>query len=151
MEDLTVGSSGQRQRIPTLLQELVDKGALMLVGDEYRLQTRESMQWDTDYRRILTRILADGGRLAADRDTEIRAAVGALLKGVTLTQGVSRTPRKFDSYVGADEPPTSGGNVPVWVRDGWSVSERVVREETRIAGLDSPVVTVFLPNYEGRL
>jgi len=148
VEDLTAGSSGLRQRIPTLLQELVDKGALMLVGDEYRLQTRESMQWDTDYRRILTRILADGGRLAADRDTEIRAAVGALLKGVTLTQGVSRTPRKFDSYVGADEPPTSGGNVPVWVRDGWSVSERVVREETRIAGLDSPVVTVFLPNYE---
>ena len=66
VEDLPAGSAGLRQRIPGLLQELVDAATLMLVGEEYRLQTRESAEWETDFRRRLGRLLADDGRLAGD-------------------------------------------------------------------------------------
>ncbi len=153
VEDLTAGSATLRQRIPALLQSLVDSGMLMLVEGEYRLQTRESREWEDDYRRAHTRIAADPGRIAADRETELRAAITAALKGLTSTQGASRTARKHELFFGAEAPPIGakagvGGSVPVWVRDGWSVSERVVRDEARLDGVDNPVVTVYLPNHD---
>src|SRR3989442_7252753 len=47
VEDVTDSNANAtlRQRIPQLLQGLVDAGTLMLVGEEYRLQTRESAEW----------------------------------------------------------------------------------------------------------
>jgi hypothetical protein len=38
--------------------------------------------------------------------------------------------------------------VPVWVRDEWSVSEKTVREDAQIAGVDSPIVFIFLPQQD---
>ena len=52
VEDLTAGSAALRQRIPSLLQALVEDGLLMLVGGEYRLQTRESAEWERDRRAL---------------------------------------------------------------------------------------------------
>ena len=45
-------------------------------------------------------------------------------------------------------PSTNTGNVPVWVRDEWAVSERIVREDAQAAGVDSPIVFVFLPQQD---
>jgi hypothetical protein len=59
VQDLTSTSATLRQKVPVVLQELVDAGTLMLVDDEYRLQTRESAEWETDYRARYARILAD--------------------------------------------------------------------------------------------
>ena len=153
VEDLLAGSASLRQQVPTLLRNLVDTGMLMLVEGEYRLQTRESREWEGEYRRAYARIAADPGRVAADRETELRAAIGAALKGMALTQGSSRTARKYDLFFGAEAPPIgakagAGGAVPVWVRDGWSVSERVARDEARLEGTDNPIVTVYLPNHD---
>ena len=37
-------------------------------------------------------------------------------------------------------------DLSVWVRDEWSgVSEKTVREDAQVAGVESPVVFVFLP------
>jgi hypothetical protein len=146
--DLPAGSAGLRQRIPALLQELVDDSKLLQVGEEYRLQTRESAVWDQDYRQRLVRISSDDNRIASDRTDELRAAMHSDLKGITLTQGVSRTPRKHALHFGLDEPPTNTGVVPIWVRDEWSVSEKGVREEAQAAGMDSPIVFVFLPRRD---
>ncbi len=142
--DLPASSAGLRQRIPGLLQQLVDESKLLQVGEEYRLQTRESALWDQDYRQRLARIRSDDNRIASDRTDELRAAMHSALKGTTLTQGVSKTPRKYALHFGLDEPPTNTGVVPVWVRDEWSVSEKAVREEAQAAGIDSPIVFVFL-------
>lgn len=146
--DLPAGSAGLRQRIPALLQGLVEDSKLLQVGEEYRLQTRESALWDQDYRQRLARISSDDHRIASDRTDELRAAMHAALKGITLTHGVSRTPRKFALHFGLDAPPTNTGAVPVWVRDEWSVSEKAVREDAQAAGMDSPIVHVFLPRRD---
>jgi len=148
VEDLTAGSAALRQRIPGLLKELVDAGTLMLVGDEYRLQTHESAEWEGDYRKRFARIRADDSRIASDRSTELRTAAAAALKGITLTQGITKTPRKFELYFGLDEPRADTPSVPVWIRDEWTVSEKVVREEAQSAGTESPVVLVLLPRRE---
>ncbi len=120
----------------------------MLVGDEYRLQTRESAEWEADYRNRYARILADESRIASDRATEFRNAISLALKGITLTQGASKTPRKFETQFSADLPTVSTGAVPVWIRDEWSVSDKTVRDEAQRVGIESPVVFVFLPKQE---
>ena len=137
-----------RQSLSQLLQGLVEAGTLMQVGDEYRLQTRESAEWETDFQRRRIRIRADDSRIASDRANEFRSAVTAALKGITLTQGLSKTPRKYDTHFGPDAPPMNTGNVPVWIRDEWSVSEKTVREDAQVAGVDSPIVFLFLPQQE---
>src|SRR5438128_2383227 len=63
-----------RQRIPQLLQDLVDSNTLMQVGDEYRLQTRESAEWETDFQRRRAHIKADDSRIASDRSTAFQSA-----------------------------------------------------------------------------
>jgi len=146
--DLPAGSAGLRQRIPGLLQELIDGSKLLQVGQEYRLQTRESAVWDQDYRQRLARISSDDHRIASDRTDELRAVMNSVLKPITLAHGVSKTPRRQALHFGLDAPPAGTGAVPVWVRDEWSVSEKGVREEAQAAGMDSPVVHVFLPRRD---
>jgi len=148
VQDLPAGSASLRQRIPVLLQDLVEAGTLMLIGDEYRLQTPEGAEWEGDYRRRYARIRADDSRIASDRTTELRNATAAALKGITLTQGTTKTPRKFDLHFGIEAPKADTGAVPVWVRDEWSVSEKTVREEAQAAGTESPIVFVLLPRRE---
>ncbi|MCC6192471.1 MAG: BREX system P-loop protein BrxC [Anaerolineales bacterium] len=143
--DLPAGSAALRQRIPGLLQDLVDKGTLMVVGDEYRLQTRESADWEADFRKNFARIQADDSRIASDRTTGLRNVVGEALRGKTFTQGVNKTPRKFDPLFGLEQPEVDTVAVPVWIRDEWQVSEKTVREDAQREGVESPIVFVFLP------
>lgn len=148
VEDLTAGSGNLRQQIPALLQQLVDDGLLMLVGGEYRLQTKESAEWEKDYRARRARILGDDTRIAADRVAEFRGAIQKGLKGILLVQGASKTPRRFNLHFGDGLPAVTGDAVPVWVRDEWSVSGKAARDEAQAAGVDSPVVFVLLPRQE---
>lgn len=149
VEDLGTASGDLRRRIPDALQALVDRGTLLQVGDEYRLQTRESAEWEQDFRRNYARILADDQRIAGDRTAELRQAIEAALKGLSLTQGASKVVRKPATYFSADAPPVDGSNVPVWVRDEWSVTERAARDEAQRLGVDSPIVTIYLRRPSG--
>lgn len=148
VQDLPAGSASLRQQIPSILDGLVEVGTLMLVEGEYRLQTRESAEWDKDRRGHYQRIVADETRLASDRAAEFRNAVGSALKGIKLLQGSSNTPRKYELYFGQDMPAADTNSVPVWVRNEWDVSEKTVREDAQAAGIDSPVIFVLLPRRD---
>ena len=148
VDDLTAGSASLRQQVPIVLQCLVDAGTLILFDGEYRLQTPESMEWETDYRSRLSRVLGDDVRMAAERDTAMREALATALKGRNFLQGATKTPRKYETHLGSDRPVTDGSSVPMWVQDEWSAPLGAVREEARQAGVDSPTVFVFLPRLE---
>ena len=148
VDDLTVGSAPLRQRVPLVLQTLVDRGTLILVNGEYRLLTPESMEWETDYRNRLSRILGDDVRMASERGTAMREALATSLKGLTFLQGTTKTPRKYEIHLGSETPPNDGSSVSVWVQDEWSASEGAVREGARQVGVDDPTVFVFLPRLE---
>ena len=148
VDDLTTGSAPLRQRVPVVLQALVEKGTLILVEGEYRLQTPESIEWETDYRGRLSRILGDDVRMASERGTAMREALATALKGLSFLQGASKTPRNYEMHLGSEKPTTEGNSVPMWVQDEWSMSEGSVRQEARQAGVDSPTVFVFLPRLE---
>ena len=145
VEDLRIGGSALRGRIPRLLDGMVESGKLMLVDGEYRLQTREGAEWTQAYHIAYARIFGDDGRIASDRSRELRDAVGEALKNLPYRHGESKTPRKVELHFGAEIPRADKGNVPVWVRDEWSVTEKTAREEAQAAGAESPVVHVFLP------
>jgi len=145
VEDLAAGSAELRRSIPPLLAALVEAGTLMPVGDEYRLQTRESAAWEGEYRNRLSRIQNDDATLASERAELLRARVGEALKGVKLPHGQSKQPRKTQLHFSQDAPPAHGPDVPAWVRDGWNDDEKSVLADARAAGTESPLVTVYLP------
>ena len=121
---------------------------MQIDADEYRLQTEEGAEWEKDYRSRLAAIRDDASRMSQLRNERLLQAVDAALGGLKLTQGTSKTPRKVDLHWGQDEPSTSEGDVPVWIRDEWSVTESAVKKSAAEAGDESPTVFVFLPKRE---
>ena len=64
-----------RQRIPALLDELIAQGAVMQVGDEYRLETPEGAEWNRDYKSRLGAIKGDDARIGAERHRAVTEAI----------------------------------------------------------------------------
>jgi hypothetical protein len=151
VEDLSSDGGHLRRRVPELLDELVGDGRLMRIGDEYRLQTEEGAEWEKDYRSRLAAIRDDATRMNQLRTERLDTAVGSALAGLKLTHGASKTPRRIHIHWGQDEPTADEGDVPVWIRDEWSVTEAAVKRSAAEAGDESPTVFVLLPKRESDL
>jgi len=148
VEDLAGDGARMRKRVPELLEELVTEGRLMKIGDEYRLQTEEGAEWEKDYRSRLAVLRDDASRMNQLRAERLSAAVESSLAGLKLVHGASKTPRKIHVHWGQDEPTAEEGDVPVWIRDEWSVTESAVKKAAAEAGDESPTVFVLLPKRE---
>jgi hypothetical protein len=148
VEDLADDGARLRKRVPEMLGLLVADGRLMRIDDEYRLQTEEGAEWEKDYRSRLAAIRDDATRINQLRSERLMAAVDGSLGGLKLVHGTSKTPRKIEIHWGQGEPPTGEGDVPVWIRDEWSVSESAVKKAAAEAGEESPLVFVFLRKHE---
>jgi len=144
VEDLKAGSSELRKRVPELLQVLVQAGHLMVVDDEYRLQTPESASWDAEFKKNFNRIVNDDGRIASERADLLRAEC-ADLKNLKVIHGNSKVPRKIELFTSSETPVPTGQGVPVWVRDGWTVDEKSILADAQKAGVDSPLFFVYIP------
>jgi len=149
VEDLRGGSADLRKRLPGVLDELVQKGDLIKVENEYRVQTREGAEWTSDFQGRLTKILNNETTVAAQRAERLRLACGERLKDIKLLHGESKTPRKLELFFGANFPTPSTGAIPVWIRDGWTDGEKDVVADAQSAGAESPMIFVFLPRRPG--
>jgi len=143
--DLRAGSADLRKRLPDLLVELEDSGKVMRVGDEYRMQTRESSAWNDEYRSQIAGILGDPQRVASERADLLRNECGTRLKGVKVFQGDCREQRSITPHFGPEEPAGADKAIHVWVRDGWDDDEKSVLADARTGGNDSPTIFVFIP------
>jgi hypothetical protein len=148
VEDLVDDGAKLRKRVPDLLDALMHEGRLMRIDDEYRLQTEEGVEWEKDYGSRLAAIRDDASRMSQLRNERLLEAVDTALGGLKLTHGTSKTPRKIDLHWGQAEPSISEGDVPVWIRDEWSVTESAVKNAAAEAGDQSPIVFVLLPKRE---
>ena len=144
VEDLKAGSAELRKKVPELLQSLVQAGQLMVVDEEYRLQTPESASWDAEFKKNFNRIVNDDARIASERADLLRAEC-ADLKNLKVIHGNSKVARKVELFTGTETPIPTGQGVPVWVRDGWTVDEKSIVAEAQKAGTDSPLVFVYIP------
>jgi len=145
VRDLAKGGLALRRDVPQILARLVENGTLIQVDNEYSLQTRESSEWDREFRNQQTRINSNLTGLASMRSQLLRSAVGEVLKGVRPLHGESKVPRTLRVHFGADPMEVDGAEIPVWIRDGWGESENTVVNEARAAGSGSPTIFVFIP------
>ncbi len=142
VEDLSQGSGTLRGKLPGLLAKAE---LLMKVGDEYRIQTEESVAWNDEFLSQRARLASEAYRIEAERGDRIRGKFGDLVKKLSLTQGSSKVTREIHPIFDAELPPDSDQKICVWVRDGWSTDEKSVLADARQAGNQSPTVFVFIP------
>ena len=145
VEDLAGDGAALRGRLPGLLDELVEAGTLIKLDDEYSMQTRESSEWEAEFRSRQSRLANDPAGMGSRRSQLLGAAVQEAVKSVRLAHGRCKEPRKLALHFGAEPPPEDGLDIPVWIRDGWGADEGSVTADARAAGPDSPVLHVFVP------
>lgn len=146
VEDLTASSAAFRGRVEERLKVLEEAGELMRVDNEYRIQTTQSAEWDRAFRSKQAALLNDTPALAAERDDKLRARALEDLEPLRkVKHGASNMARPLEFAYGGHAPTLDGKGVPVWIRSGWDVSPDAVRADAREAGLDSPLVLVYLP------
>ena len=143
--DLTHSTAELRKKVPALLEKLVTAGAIMKLDNEYRMQTREGSEWNQTYLEAKNRLLADAGKLASERSQLLRSQCSKILDKMKLPHGTSKTPRQIELHFGDTPPETDGSDIPVWIRDGWEVEEKVVLNDARAAGDSAAIVYGYIP------
>jgi hypothetical protein len=146
--DLRQSSVELRKKVPQLLTKLVASGTVMLVEDEYRMQTREGSEWNQAYELARSKLLSDPGKLGSERSQLLKSHCSEVLRMTKLLHGASKEPRKFELHFGSNQPATAGPTIPVWIRDGWEVDESTVLHDARAAGDTEAVVFGFIPRSQ---
>ncbi len=144
--DLTADSGPFRKCVADTLERLAADGVLMKVGIEYRMQTTEGAEWDREFGRRKTGLRGARGEVEASarRDQLFGRDVQAIVKRIKLIQGDAKVRRDLVLHTGQDAPEPAD-QVMVWLRDGWSSSQRDVEREARRLGQDDPTIHVYLP------
>jgi hypothetical protein len=148
VEDLASDGARLHKDVPRVMEDLVEQGRAMKLGDEFHLQTEEGAEWTKVFNQHRATIRDDAARMSQLRHDWLQRSVDNELEGLKLFQGKSKTPRKLERYWGDDEPSADGTSVPVWIRDEWAVSEARVRDAAGAAGNESPTVFVLLPKLD---
>lgn len=146
VKDLAKDGPALRGRLPNLLGELVNAGTLMKLDDEFSLQTRESSEWETEFRNRRTKLVNDPTRMSSKRAQFLGAAIQKAFGAATsMLHGKCKEPRKLALHFGIESPPDTAKDVPAWIRDGWGSDEKSVIADARAAGPDRPMIHVFVP------
>ena len=145
VRELAQDGAALRARLPNLLEELVAAGTLMKLNNEYGLQTRESSDWEAEFRNRQNRLTSDLASMSSKRAQLLGEGVQPALGRLRLVHGDCKEPRKLALQFGAEAPPSGGRDIPLWVRDGWGADESIVLADARAAGPDSPTIHVFIP------
>lgn len=145
VDDLLADNGKLRSVVEGLLEELASKAALMKVGDEYRLQTKEGAEWDAEFRRRQSKLANDDADIQIRRDQLLYSEADRVIRSVKVVQGAAKEARQL--VVSRDQnPPTGNGeSIPLWIRDGWTANEKEILDAARAAGTDSPTVFVHIP------
>lgn len=148
VEDLAADGTRLRKDVPRILEELVEQGRAMKLGDEFRLQTEEGAEWTKEFNQRRAAIPSEAARMSQLRNEWLQRAVDEELAGLKLVHGKSATARKLMRHWGEEGPPDDGASVPVWFRDEWGATEAKVREAAAAAGVESSIVFVLLPRVD---
>ena len=146
--DLARDGAMLRGRIPGLLDELVEAGVLMKLDAQYSLQTRESSEWEAEFRSRQNRLMNNPTHIGPIRAQVLNDAVQQAIGPTRLAQGDSKEPRKLALHFGPEPPHPASGAIAVWVRNGWGASAKNVIDDARAAGADDATLHVFVPKTQ---
>ena len=145
VRELAQDGAALRARLPSLLEELVAAGTLMKLDNEYGLQTRESSDWEAEFRNRQNRLTSDLASMSSKRAQLLGEGVQAAVGRLRLVHGDCKEPRRLALHFGADAPPSGDRDIRLWVRNGWGADESTALADARAAGPDSPTIHVFVP------
>ena len=145
IDDITVDSGPFRKQVERELEYLAENGALMKVGNEFRMQTTESAEWDRAYREKAGVLRQRESDISVKREQLFGASVQRVVGEIRLLHGECKERRNLHLYIGADEPVSNSDHIIVWLRDGWSIAQKDVEAEARQRGQEDPILHVFLP------
>ena len=146
--DLT-GEDELRSKVPELLQELQTDGAVIEVGGEWRLQTRESAEWEAAYRGEEKAILADQSGMTRRRRELLEEEIESSLAGAaSVTHGSSRQQRRIRRLRPDEKAPSDG--IPLRLRNGWNEDLTAVEKEIAAASTFDPSVHLLISRHPMR-
>jgi hypothetical protein len=122
LSDLLIEDLGDaapaRAKVPGLLAELRSEGAIIEVNGEWRLQTKESAEWQAAFNRAQSQAVGDPTLVPRHRSALLQLAIDDALGAVgTVQQGISKTPRRIERVVGGADRAGEGLLVRLW--NGW--------------------------------
>lgn len=142
--DLNAGSATIRASLSGLLEPLVGS-LLILDGNEYRLQSPTDAEWNRAFREKRSAYLINTAEQVHVREDAIKRRLDQELSVVKVVQGTTNTPRKWTLHVGEAVPDVNNTELVLWVRSGWETTDSQVRASVAEQGLESALVTLFLP------
>ncbi len=145
VQDLLADNGKLRAAVQDSLEALTSQGVLMKVGEEYRLQTKEGAEWDREFRNRKTHLSNNDADVQILRDTLLYAEADSVVRSIKLFQGAAKEARHLQVFRDQTAPTVASDVIPVWIRDGWSCSEKEHLGAARSAGTDSPTLFVFVP------
>jgi hypothetical protein len=148
VDDLVAGGADVRRRVPDAVAEMTAQGILLDVDGQYILQTPVAAEWLQAFQHEFARLRNDDVWQADRRSRVVRTAIGDQIAKTTLQHGNSKVSRKLALHFGDTTPSSTGGEIPVWIRDGWSTTLNAVQDDARTAGTDSAVIFVFIPKVD---
>jgi len=148
IDDISRDSGAFRKQVEKALLALANEGVLMVVGDEYRLQTTEGAEWERELTEQKTSLRQQSAEIASSRDRLFGEAVQAVISKINLIHGESRVGRRLVLHFGQEAPQGDQDGIVVWLRDGWGASLEDVRADARRSGTADPTVYVHLPKKD---
>jgi len=145
VDDLAADNGKLRSEVGGLLERLADEGVLMRIGDEFRIQTEEGRTWEEEFRRREAKLKNDAAFFDEQRDRLLGDAVARVVAKIRILHGSAKVSRSIIISRAADPPTPDGESIPLWLKDGFSTSEKDVLSAARAAGVRSPVLFVFIP------
>jgi hypothetical protein len=145
IDDLAADNGKFRDSVAASLEKLAADAVLMKLGDEYRLQTKEGSEWDREFKNRRSKLANDDADVQMRRDALLYAEADGIIRAQKIAQGAAKESRQLSISRAEVAPDATGENIPVWVRDGWSASEKELVDAARAAGSDSPILYVFIP------
>jgi hypothetical protein len=140
------GEDELRRKVPELLRALNDDGAVIEVGGEWRLQTKESAEWETAYRTEERAVLADQAGLVRVRRELVGQAIEAALAGATnVAHGQSKQQRRIHRLLPDEKAPADG--VPLRLRSGFDEDLATAEREISAAATTDPTVHLLIQRH----
>lgn len=145
VDDLAADNGKLRAEVARLLDKLADEGVLMRVGTEFRIQTEEGRNWDSEFRQREAKLKNDVAFFDERRDQLLAADVQKTVDKVKVLHGVAKVPRDLKVHRSQDVPQSDGESIQIWLRDGFSTSEKELLNAARAVGVNSATLFVFIP------
>lgn len=146
VEDLA-GEHALRGQVPETLTSLAEDGAVIEIGGAYRLQTKESAEWDAAFKAEMRARETDPSAIVRIRREMIVAGLDrSLAEAGSVTQGATRETRPV-RRIGADDPAPANAIV-VRQHIGYDVSTAAAKKEIAAAAPADPTIHLIVEAVE---